>query len=309
MATTCLTTTMGPTLAASLLAGGRRALFRVTTILLAAMAVLCAATALHAGTLDDVRERGAIRLGYSESKAPFSFKARDDGQPAGYTVDLCRRVAAVVQRTLGLPALKVEWVPLDPSTRVEAVLMERVDMECGTTTTTLSRRREVDFSLPVFADTSTLMGRASVASSLPGLAGKRIAVAESTTTEQALRRALLISRLPADVIRTRTLAEAFELLKSGRVEAIAGDRTALVGTFLLQGQAEGMVLFEEALSYEPYALVLRRGDTAFRLLVDTALAELYRSGEIETVVRTWLSPLGTLSPAVQAIFQLNALPE
>lgn len=274
-----------------------------------ALAALCTATALHAGTLEDIRERGTIRLGYSETKAPFSFKARDDGQPAGYSVDLCRRVAVSVLRALGLPALKVEWVPLDPSSRLEAVLMQRVDIECGTTATTLSRRREVDFSLPIFADASTLLGRAAVARTLPGLAGKRIAVAEFTTTEQALARALSALKLPAEVVRTRTLADAFELLKLGRVEAVAGDRTALVGTYLLQGQADGFVLFDEALSYEPYALALRRGDAAFRLLVDTALAELYRSGEIEKVVNAWLSPLGTLSPAVRAMFQLNALPE
>lgn len=280
-----------------------------TTKLMTALAALCTVTALHAGTLEDIRERGSIRLGYSETKAPFSFKARDDGQPAGYSVDLCRRVAAAVQRSLGLPSLKVEWVPLDPSTRIEAVLMQRVDIECGTTTATLSRRLEVDFSLPIFADSSTVLGRASVATTLSGLAGKRIAVTELTTTERALRRAMSMRNLPAAVVRTRTLAEAFELLKTGRVDAIAGDRTALVGTFLLQGQAEGLALFQEALSYEPYALVLRRGDAAFRHLVDTVLAELYRSGEIETVVRTWLSPLGTLSEAVRAMFELNALPE
>lgn len=281
------------------------------------LAALCASAAACAGTLDDIRERGSIRLGYAESKAPFSFKAKDDGQPAGYSVDLCKRVALSVLRSLDLSALKVEWVPLDPGNRLEAVLMQRVDIECGTTTATLSRRREVDFSLTIFADASTLLGRASVARTLPGLAGKRIAVAEQTTTEKALLRALAARRVQADIVRTRTLAEAFELLRSGRVDAVAGDRTALVGTFLLQGQADaatpdatrGLVLFDEVLSYEPYALALRRGDAAFRLLVDTTLADLFRSGEIDTVVRTWLAPLGTLSPAVQALFQLNALPE
>lgn len=273
------------------------------------LAALGTGIGVHAGTLDDIRERGSIRLGYSETKAPFSFKAKDDGQPAGYSVELCKRVAVSVLKSQGLPALKVEWVPLDPSSRLEAVLMQRVDIECGTTTATLSRRREVDFSLPIFADASTLLGRASVARSLPGLAGKRIAVAEQTTTEQALQRALSAVRVPAEVVRTRTLAEGFELLKAGRVDAVAGDRTTLVGTFLLKGQADGLVLFDEALSYEPYALALRRGDAAFRLVVDTALAEVFRSGEIEAVVNRWLSPLGTLSPAVRALFQLNALPE
>ncbi len=282
---------------------------RWTGLLLLVLSVATAATDLRAGTLEDIRERGAIRLGYSETKAPFSFKARDDNQPAGYSVDLCRRVAGAVQRTLGLPALRVDWVPLDPDTRIEAVLMQRVDIECGTTTATLSRRREVDFSLPIFADVSTLLGRASVARALPGLAARRVAVAEFTTTEKALLRALSASKVAAEVVRTRTLAEGFALLKAGRVDAVAGDRTALVGTFLLQGQGDGLVLFDEVMSYEPYALTLRRGDASFRLLVDAVLAELFRSGEIETFVNAWLSPIGKVSPAVRAMFELNALPE
>lgn len=273
------------------------------------LAALCSVSSLQAGTLEDIRERGSIRLGYSETNAPFSFKARDNGRPAGYSVDLCMRVASSVLKSLGLSSLQVEWVPLDAGNRIEAVLMQRVDIECGTSTATLSRRREVDFSLTIFADSSTLMGRESVATTLAGLAGRRIAVAEFTTTEKALVRAISLLGMKADVVRTRTPAEAFELLKSGRVDAIAGDRTVLVGTFLLQGQAEGLVLFDDVLSYEPYALALRRGDASFRLLVDTALADLFRSGEIHNIVRTWLEPLGSLAPAVQTLFKLNALPE
>jgi ABC-type amino acid transport substrate-binding protein len=218
-------------------------------------------------------------------------------------------VAVSVRNALGLPALKLEWVPLDPGNRLDAVRAQRVDLECGTTTATFERRREVDFSLTIFADVSTLLGRASQARSLPDLAGQRIAVAGQTTTERALRAALAARQLQADVVPTRNLTEAFDLLKAGRVQAVAGDRTALIGSFLLQGQADGMVLFGEILSYEPYALALRRGDADFRLLVDSALAQMFRSGEIDTVVRTWLAPLGGLSPAVQALFQLNALLE
>ena len=277
---------------------------------LLALGALCLFGAVQAGTLEDIRQRGVIRLGYSETKAPFSFKAKDDSQPAGYSVELCKRVALSVLRTLDLSALKIEWVPLDPSSRLEAVLMQRVDIECGTTTATLSRRREVDFSLPIFADVATVVARTKVARTLPELAGQRIAVAEFTTTEQALARALAARGMKAEVVRTRTVAEAFELLKAGRVEAVAGDRTSLVGIFLLQGQAdEPLTLFGEVLSYEPYALALRRGDAPFRLLVDTALSELYRSGEIEKIVNAWLAPIGPLSPAVRVMFELNALPE
>ena len=272
-------------------------------------ATLCAAPLAEAGTLDDIRKRGAIRLGYSESKAPFSFKAKDDGQPAGFSVELCRRVAAAVMRSIGAASLQLEWVPLDPDSRLEAVASGRVDLDCGTTTATLSRRRQVDFSLTIFADEATLMGRASVAKRIPELQGRRIAVAESTTTVQALDRGLARQEVKAEVVRSRTLAQAFDLLKAGQVDAIAGDRTALVGVYLLEGRVDGLAVFEESLSYEPYALALRRGDTDFRLLVDAALAETFRSGEIESIVKTWLAPLGKPSPALVALYLLNALPE
>lgn len=272
-------------------------------------AALCAASLAEAGTLDEIRKRGAIRLGYSESKAPFSFNAKDDGQPAGFSVELCRRVAASVMRSFEAASLQLEWVPLDPDSRLEAVASGRVDLECGTTTATLSRRRQVDFSLPIFADEATLIGRASVAKRIPELQGRRIAVAESTTTARALERGLARQQVKAEVVRTRTLAQAFDLLKAGQVDAIAGDRTALVGVYLLEGRVDGLAVFEESLSYEPYALALRRGDTDFRLLVDAALAETYRSGEIESIVKTWLAPLGKPSPALVALYLLNTLPE
>jgi glutamate/aspartate transport system substrate-binding protein len=284
---------------------------RLTALTLygALCAVLFMALPSQASTLDDIKARGSIRLGFSETNAPFSFRAKDDGTPAGYSVELCKRVAQSVKTALDMPNLQVDWVPLDASNRVEAVVMQRVDLECGTTTATLTRRREVDFSLTIFADTSTLVGRERVATALAGLEGKRIAVTEFTTTEKALAHAMSVLRLNAQVVRTRTPGEAFGLLKSGQVDAMAGDRTVLVGTFLLQGQADGLVLYDDVLSYEPYALAMRRGDPSFRLLVDAALAQVFRSGEIDRIVRAWLQPLGTLSPAVQTLFKLNALPE
>lgn len=280
-----------------------------TPSMLLLVAALCAAPLVQAGTLDDIRKRGAMRLGYAESKAPFSFNAKDDGQPAGFSVELCKRVAAAAMRSLGVPSLPLEWVPLDPDSRLEAVASARVDLECGTTTATLSRRRKVDFSLPIFVDGATVMGRVAVAKRISDLQGRRIAVAESTTTVQALDQGLARQQVKAEVVRTRTLAQAFDLLKTGQVDAIAGDRTALVGVYLLEGRIDGLAVFEELLSYEPYALALRRGDSDFRLLVDTALAEIYRTGEIDSIFKTWLAPLGPPSPVLVALYLLNALPE
>jgi ABC-type amino acid transport substrate-binding protein len=272
-----------------------------------AAAISLAAFAVQAQTLADVKKRGVLRLGYSETSVPFAFKTAE-GNPAGYSVELCQRVAAAVATKAG-SAIKVEWVPLTPSTRLDAVAGGKVDLECGTTTVTLARREKVDFSLPIFVDASTVMARGSAGKSLAGLQGKKIAAAEGTTTLPALERALSKRFIKADVVRTKSVAEGFEMLKAGKVDALASDRTALVGTFLQGGGAEGLGVFSEDLSYEPYALVMRKGDAEFRLFVDRVLSQIYRDGEIEAIYGRWLAPLGAPSVGLIGMYMLNSLPE
>jgi glutamate/aspartate transport system substrate-binding protein len=274
----------------------------------AAAALLSVAFAAPAQTLADVKKRGALRLGYSETSVPFAFKDRD-GKPGGYSVELCTRIAAAIATAAGSTGIKVEWVPLTPSTRLEAVASGKVDLECGTTSITLSRREKVEFSMPIFVDSATIMGRKTSASTLAELQGKKIAVAEGTTTLPALERALAKRFIKAEVVRTKTVQEGFDMLKGGQVDALASDRTALVGSFLQGGGAEGLTVFTEDLSYEPYALVMRKGDAEFRLAVDRVIAQLYRTGEIEAVYGRWLGPLGTPTLPLLTMYMLNSLPE
>jgi len=273
----------------------------------AAAATLAFAFAAHAQTLADVKKRATLRLGYSETSVPFSFKS-PEGPPAGYSVELCQRIAADVATKAG-SAVKVEWVPLTPATRLDAVASGKVDLECGTTTITLGRREKVEFSLPIFVDAATVMSRKSAATSLAELQGKKVAAAAGTTTLPALERALSRRFIKAEVVKTKTVAEGFEMLKAGQVDALASDRTALVGTFLQAGGAEGLGVFGEDLSYEPYALVMRKGDPEFRLLVDRVLAQIYRTGDIEAIYSRWLGPLGTPSVGLMGMYLLNSLPE
>ena len=278
----------------------RKAVFAVAALSLAAFAA-------HAQTLADVKKRGALRIGYSETSAPFSFK-NSEGQPAGYSVDLCQRIAAAIATSSGT-AVKVEWVPLTPSTRLDAVAGGKVDMECSTATVTLARREKVDFSLPIFVDAATVMARGSSAKSLAELQGKKVAAAEGTTTLPALERALSKRFIKADIVKTKSVAEGFEMLKAGKVDALASDRVALVGTFLQGGGGEGLGVFSEDLSYEPYAIVLRKGDAELRLLVDRVLAQIYRGGDIEAIYGRWLGPLGAPSVGLIGMYMLNSLPE
>lgn len=269
---------------------------------------LLGSTSAQADALADVKKRGTIRFGYSETSAPFSYKGKD-GAPVGYSVELCKRVAAGIQAAAGIATLGQEWVPLTPATRLEAVASGRVDIECGTTTATLARREKVDFSLPIFLDSAAIMARRSSAATVPELQGRKVAVAEGTTTLAAVERGLARRFVKAEIVKVKTVAEGFELLKAGKVDALGGDRTALVGTFLLGGGAEGLTVLSEDFSYEPYALVLPRGDAALRLAVDRVLAQIYRSGEIESIYTQWLGPLGRPTPALLAMYMVSAIPE
>jgi len=273
----------------------------------AVAALLCLAFAAQAQTLADVKKRSALRIGYSETSVPFSFKDKD-GEPAGYSVELCKRVATAIATRSG-GAVKVEWVALTPATRLDAVATGKVDMECSTTTVTLARREKVDFSLPIFVDAATVMTRGTSAKTLADLQGKKIAVAEGTTTLAALEGGLAKRFIKAEVVKTKTVADGFDLLKEGKVDGLASDRTALVGTFLRGGGAEGLGVLSEDLSYEPYALVLRKGDADMRLMVDRVLAQIYRTGEIEAIYSRWLGPLGAPSVGLMGMYLLNGLPE
>ena len=275
-------------------------------IAIAAVAAALAAAA-QAGTLDDIQKRGTIRLGYSETSPPFSFKS-PQGEIGGYSVELCKRVAASIAQRLKMTGLKTEWVALTPATRVEAVGKGNVDLECGTTTTSLARREQVEFSVPIFLDASTLLGREASVANMAQLQGKKVAVAENTTTVGALERALARRSLKAEIVKTKTVADGFDLLKAGKVDALAGDRTVLVGTFYGGGGAQGLTMFAEDLSLEPYGLMLRRGDPDFRLAVDRALAQIYRT-EIDAVYNAWLQPLGKPTQPLLMMYMLNALPD
>jgi len=273
----------------------------------AAAALVCLAFTAQAQTLADVKKRGALRIGYSETSVPFSFKDKD-GQPAGYSVELCKRIATAIATKAGTP-VKVEWVSLTPATRLDAVATGKVDMECSTTTVTLARREKVDFSLPIFVDAATVMARGTSAKALSDLQGKKIAVADGTTTLAALESGLAKRFIKAEVVKTKTVAEGFDLLKEGKVDGLASDRTALVGTFLRGGGAEGLGVIGEDLSYEPYAIVVKKGDADMRLMVDRTLAQIYRTGEIESVYTRWLGPLGAPSVGLMGMYLLNSLPE
>ncbi len=270
---------------------------------------LAGPVAAQSGMLDKIRSSGVMTMGYVESSAPFSF-VDESGQPQGYSVDLCRAIASGVRAQLKLASLETRWVPLTIQNRLEAVASGRVDIECSTTTWTLSRQSLVDFSLITFLDGGSILTRADTqAGRIADFSGKRIAVITGTTTEKVLRASLSRRDINAEVVTVGNRAEGLKLLDGSEVDGFASDRTALIGIVLTSKTGHSFKLLDEDFSVEQYALALPRGDHEYRLAVNRVLARLYRTGSIQQIYDQWLGKLGPPSLLLSATYFIQGISE
>ena len=260
------------------------------------------------GTLKKIKASSTLTLGYLESAPPFSFPG-PDRRPVGYSIDLCTHIASSIQKQLGIN-LKLNWVPLTADNRIDMVAQGKVDIECSTTTASLSRHERVDFSLMTFVDGGSLMTVAdSKLGSLSDLAGKRVAIIPGTTTEKALTKFLKEQFVAVEMVPVKDHVEGRAAIEKGTVAAFASDRGILIGLAITAKDPNRFGFANVLFSYEPYGFMLPRNDAAFRLTVNRALAELYRSGGIVPIYDRWFSGFGKPSEAIQAMYMLNGLPE
>jgi glutamate/aspartate transport system substrate-binding protein len=261
------------------------------------------------GTLKKVQDSGTLTVGYRENALPFSYTG-SDGKPAGYSIDLCQEIAVAVQQELKLANLAVRWVPVTPDNRIDAVVSGAVDIECGSTTASLSRQEKVDFTLMTFVDgASLLIAEGSGVRALGDLAGKRIGVVPGTTTEKAIGEFLRVQALAATLVPVKDHDEGLAALQTSKIEAYASDRTILIGLALQARGTARYALIPDDLSYEPYGFMVRRDDSAFRLVANRALARIYRSGAIGAIYAKWFGALGKPTPALVLMYALQGLPE
>jgi len=261
------------------------------------------------GTLKKIKDSGTITIGYREQSVPFSFKGTD-GKPAGYSVDLCQRIATGVQQQLKLSKLDVKWVAVTPETRVSSVVNGTIDLECGSTTNSLSRQEQVDFSHMTFVDGGSLLVKTSQKlAAFQDLSGKKIGVVPGTTTETAVKNALQKAFVTAQTVPVKDHREGLSALDAGTIDAYASDRTILIGLAVTANDPTQYAIAEQYLSYEPYGFMLKRGDAPFRLAVNRVLSSLYRSGEIMQIYGRWFGKLGQPGNLLIAMYALHALPE
>ena len=262
------------------------------------------------GTLEKIKATKTIALGYRDSSIPFSY-AGPAKEPLGYSVDLCTRVVEDLRRELELPDLQPKWVPVGVETRVRALLDGTIDLECGSTTNTLSRQERVDFSLTTFITGASLL---ALAASGVGdqLGAIRIAVIPGTTTEQMVRSAITsmgATDADARLVAVKDHADGLAAVVDRRAEVYATDRAILMGLVMSASNPRQFALLDRYLSYEPYALMLRRGDPKFRLAVNRTLARLYRSGQVLDIYRRWFGQWGDASPLTVGMYAVEGLPE
>jgi polar amino acid transport system substrate-binding protein/glutamate/aspartate transport system substrate-binding protein len=261
-----------------------------------------------AQTLERVRDSGVFKIGFREDAAPYSYKNKI-GQPAGYSVELCRAVATDVATEVGVAELAVDYVPVGADDRLTAVEEGRIDLLCGATTATLKRRERVDFSVPTFIDGAGVLRRNDGPPTFGDLGGQKVGVLGATTPEVALENTLQRQGVEAEVVVVGSHEDGLAKLEAGEITAYFADQAILI--FLLSGSqvADDLKLGEGQFTLEPYALAMTRGDDDFRLAVDRSLSRLYRSGEVERIFKNSFGANASQSDLLRALYLVSGLPE
>lgn len=278
-------------------------------LFVAASLIAGGAAAQAPNTLGKIKAAKAINVAFSGDSLPFSFVGPNN-EPAGYSIDICKRVIEQIGRAVGEPGLKVNWLVGTTPERLAMITSGKADLECANTTQTLARLANVDFSGLTFVDGGGFLVKSDSPINKTGdMAGKKIAVLAGTTTEQRLRDTLARRNVAGTVVPITNANEGVAMLENGSVDAYAGDKIKLVGLAAQAKDPKKIAMLAEDLSIEPYAFALPRGDAALRLEVNRGLTQVYMGGAIEGIYAQWLGPLGRPSGLLAAMYLLYSIPD
>jgi putrescine:ornithine antiporter len=276
-----------------------------------------------AATLDRVRETGKLTLGYRADARPFSF-SEEAGSANGYAAALCNEVAEQVKSELGLSNLTVEWVPVTIEDQFQAIKEGKVDLLCGAAET-LTSRKDVDFSIPIFPGGIGALLRKTASEGLKEVLSGRppsgplwrgypaqiiekqiLSVVEGTPSEKWLKDKLGELQLTAEVIPVNSYDKGIQRVLDGSSDVFFADRSILLDAVKRGRSAEELVVLHRQFTYAPIALALERGDADFRLIVDRALSKIFHSEKFHDLYAKWF---GKPDQSADAFFRLSALPE
>jgi glutamate/aspartate transport system substrate-binding protein len=246
-----------------------------------------AETAATSGTLEKIKKSGTIVLGHRDSSIPFSYIADNPTQPVGYAHDLQLKVVEAVKKELNMPDLKVRYNLVTSQNRIPLVSNGTVDLECGSTTNNKERQQQVDFSVGFFEVGSRLLtAKDSGIKDFADLKGKKLVTTAGTTSERYIRQHEKELGI-AEIISAKDHAESFLMLQNGRAAAFMMDDILLAGEKSKAVNPDKWVIVGTAPIQEIYGCMLRKGDTGFKKIVDGAITETYKSGEINDMYKTW----------------------
>jgi glutamate/aspartate transport system substrate-binding protein len=257
---------------------------------LALLAVSGAALAQGTGdTMAKIRSSKTIVLGVREAARPFSY-LNEQKQPVGYSVDLCLNAVEEIKKELKLGELKVQYKLVSGPERIPKLLSGEIDLECGSTTNTRARQEKVDFSYTFFvASMRVLTPKNLQVDSLKDLNGLNIALSKGTTSEKLFKQLESGELQQAKLESYASNTEAYKALKDGKVRAFPQDDSLLIGLAANDKALDTLGVSALALSVEPYAVMMRKGDTTLQAAVDRSLARLYSSGEINAIYGKWFA--------------------
>lgn len=252
------------------------------------------------GTLKKIKEKGVLVLGVRDSTKPFSY-LNDKQSYEGYAVDLCLAIAKNIQRKLGMSQLTISMLPVTSSSRIPLIQNGTVDIECGNTTNTAERLNIVEFSPTYYVSGSRILSkRSSNIKTLADLRGKKLAINSGTTHIKMVSTLNDEQKLGIDIIASRDTAEGMLAVETGRAAAFINDDIVLASLAGGSKISNELVVGKDALSVEPFGLIYRKNDPAFKQIVDTSISTIFKSGDINKIYAKWFQ-----SPALPHGQNLN----
>ena len=262
-----------------------------TSIRLMALAVssaLLAAPAM-ADTLQKIKDTGTITIGHRESSIPFSYLDGNQ-KPVGYSMELCNKIVDAVKKELKMPALVTKLTPVTSQTRIPLMTNGTIDLECGSTTNSLERQKQVAFGVTTFVSPVRMVVRAdSGVKTLDDLNGKAVATTTGTTSDRYIKQNEKGHNIDVKNVYGKDHAESFLMVETGRASAFVMDEVLLAGFVANAKNPKDFAIVGPALSTEPYGIMLRKDDPQFKALVDKTLSGLMKSGEINKIYAKWFT--------------------
>jgi ABC-type amino acid transport substrate-binding protein len=264
----------------------------LSSLSMLALAAPLLAMAQAGGTLDKVKTSGTITLAYRESSIPFSY-LDDKAQPVGFAHEICLKIVDDVKKAIGRPDLKVALQAVTSANRIPLLQNGTIDIECGSTTNNSARGKQVQFATNYFYTGTRFLVKAGTAvKTIDDLKGKTVVSTTGTTNYQILRNLNEEKKLGIDLLAAKDHAESALMVESGRAVAFGMDDILLYGLRASSQNPASLAVVGEPIQVEPYAIMVRQGDPAFKQLVDTTLANLITSGEFARLYTKWfMSPI------------------